>query len=157
MAFRRIVGGMALALLWLASATAHDPDKPNRHADRFEHYEGTRTCLECHEKEALTFFDSQHYQWRGGTPDLVHTEEQERLGKLTASGLVTSWSDRVGDIGATELAVTGAHALLAGSMRWTHRDPFDRLLVAQATIEAMALVTVDRALHGLPSPSILTW
>jgi hypothetical protein len=72
-----------MALACAASATAHDPDKPNRHADRFDHYEGTRTCLECHEKEALTFFDSQHYQWRGGTPDLVNTQEQERLGKLT--------------------------------------------------------------------------
>lgn len=82
---------------------------------------------------------------------------KERLGKLPASGLVTTWADRVGDIGATELAVTGAHALLAGSMRWTHRDPFDRLLVAQATIEAMGLVTVDRALRDLPSPPVLTW
>lgn len=62
---------------------AHDPDKPNRHLDRFEHYEGTKTCLECHEAEALTFFDSQHYKWRGGTPDLVNTADAETLGKLT--------------------------------------------------------------------------
>jgi Cytochrome c bacterial len=70
-------------LLVCANALAHDPEKPNRHADRFEHYEGTGTCLECHEEEALTFFDSQHYQWRGGTPDLVNTTEAETLGKLT--------------------------------------------------------------------------
>lgn len=80
------------ALVWVlgwvlagcaAGAFAHDPEKPNRHAERFEHYEGTKTCLECHEAEALTFFDSQHYKWRGGTPDLVNTEEMEKLGKLS--------------------------------------------------------------------------
>ena len=69
-----IVGGGALA---------HDANKPNRHVDRYEHYQGTKTCLECHEAEARTFFDSQHYQWRGGTPDLVNTTEMESLGKLS--------------------------------------------------------------------------
>lgn len=64
-------------------AFAHDPEKPNRHADRYEHYEGTKTCLECHEEEALTFFHSQHYQWRGGTPELVNTAEDVKLGKLS--------------------------------------------------------------------------
>ena len=70
-------------LLGCASGFAHDPEKPNRHQDRFEHYEGTKTCLECHEEEALSFFDSQHYQWRGGTPDVVNTGDAETLGKLT--------------------------------------------------------------------------
>lgn len=70
-------------LFGCAAALAHDPDKPNRHIDRFEHYEGTKTCLECHEAEALTFFDSRHYQWRGGTPDDVDNEKVETLGKLT--------------------------------------------------------------------------
>ena len=47
-----------------ANAIAHDPEKPNRHADRYEHYEGTSTCLECHEDEAMTFFHS-HLFWLG--------------------------------------------------------------------------------------------
>lgn len=82
---------------------------------------------------------------------------KQRLGKLAASGLLAAWPDRIADIGAAELAVTSSHGLLAGSMRWEHRDPFDRLLVAQATVEAMTLVTVDTALRDLPSPPILTW
>lgn len=53
------------------------------HADRWEHYEGTKTCLECHEDAALEFFHSQHYQWRGGTPNVVNTEAGTRLGKLS--------------------------------------------------------------------------
>ncbi len=71
------------ALLPVVVSHAHDDDKPNRHEDRFEHYEGTKTCLECHEEEAKTFFESQHYQWRGRTPDVVNTEEEQKLGKLT--------------------------------------------------------------------------
>ncbi len=82
---------------------------------------------------------------------------KERLGKLSAGGLVESWAERIGDIGATELHVDSRHAVLAGSMRWQHRDPFDRVLVAQATVEAMTLVTVDDALRDLPAPRILTW
>ena len=82
---------------------------------------------------------------------------KERLGKLRPSGLVEAWSARLAVIGAIELPLVGEHAALAGSMRWAHRDPFDRVLVAQATIEAMVLVTVDDALRDLPVPAILTW
>lgn len=41
------------------------------HKDYFEHYEGTTTCLGCHEGEAESFFHSQHYQWRGETPQIA--------------------------------------------------------------------------------------
>lgn len=74
---------LSCLLAFCGGVAAHDPEKTNRHVDRYEHYEGTATCLECHEEEARTFFDSQHYQWRGGTPDLVNTEEAEKLGKLS--------------------------------------------------------------------------
>ncbi len=72
-------------LLCSAGALAHDPEKPNRHADRWEHYQGTRTCLKCHRDEALTFFDSRHYQWRGGAPDPdeARAAVDVELGKLT--------------------------------------------------------------------------
>ncbi len=80
-----------------------------------------------------------------------------RLGRLDPVGLVENWDGRVGDIGATELDVRSDHLILAGSMPWSHRDPFDRVLVAQATIEAMTLVTVDRALTDLPAPRVLSW
>lgn len=78
-----------------------------------------------------------------------------RIGKLSAPGLTESWSHRLADIGADELAVTSEHALLAGSMAWEHRDPFDRLLVAQGIVESAVLVTRDEAISGLPAPRIL--
>jgi PIN domain nuclease of toxin-antitoxin system len=43
------------------------------------------------------------------------------------------------------LAVTHSHALQVALLARHHRDPFDRLLVAQAQLESVPLVTVDRA------------
>lgn len=51
------------------------------HQDYFEHYEGTSTCLECHDDAAEAFFHSVHYQWQGETPDLVGADDR-RLGKM---------------------------------------------------------------------------
>ena len=70
-----------------------------------------------------------------------------RLGKLDpARHLVATWSARVQDLRAVELPVSTEHALLAGSLDWPHRDPFDRLLVAQALAEDVPLVSADDTL-----------
>lgn len=80
-----------------------------------------------------------------------------RLGKLDAGDLPLTLLSRVSQVGATPLPVTVEHALFAGSMPWAHRDPFDRLLVAQATLNNLTLVTVDSALVSLPALQVLTW
>lgn len=46
----------------------------------------------------------------------------------------------------TPLAITQAHALAVGALPSHHRDPFDRLLVAQAKLEKLTLVSRDRRL-----------
>lgn len=50
------------------------------------------------------------------------------------------------------LAIMIVHALLAGALPPHHNDPFDRMLVAQASIEGLTLVTHDRRLnrYGVP-------
>jgi PIN domain nuclease of toxin-antitoxin system len=48
------------------------------------------------------------------------------------------------DNGYVELPVTGAHAAAVADLPPLHRDPFDRLLIAQARIEGLELVTADR-------------
>ncbi len=48
------------------------------------------------------------------------------------------------DNGYVELPVTGAHAAAVAELPPLHRDPFDRLLIAQARIEGLELVTADR-------------
>lgn len=54
------------------------------------------------------------------------------------------------DNGYDELVVTGAHAVAAGALPPIHRDPFDRMLVAQAQAEGMPLVTSDPVLGRYP-------
>lgn len=81
-----------------------------------------------------------------------------RLGKLAAARqLADAWEDRLRSIGAIELAISTRHALLAGTMTWEHRDPFDRILVAQAIVENVPLVTTDRAIVQLPGLQTVTW
>lgn len=47
------------------------------------------------------------------------------------------------------LPISLDHVRAAGLMQATHRDPFDRLLAAQARLDGMTLVTTDPKLHGL--------
>ena len=54
--------------------------------------------------------------------------------------------------GYSELAMTGAHAVAVDLLPPVHRDPFDRMLVAQAQVEAMTLLTADRVLARYPGP-----
>jgi PIN domain nuclease of toxin-antitoxin system len=46
------------------------------------------------------------------------------------------------------LAVTVEHGTLAGFLPGDHRDPFDRMLAAQAIVEGVALVSADPAFRG---------
>jgi len=49
-------------------------------------------------------------------------------------------------MGFVELPVTGAHAARVVQLANIHRDPFDRLLVAQSVVEPLTLLTNDRLL-----------
>lgn len=76
---------------------------------------------------------------------------KHRLGKLDgAQAVVLGYADHLARLGATELAMTGHHAMTAGALAWEHRDPFDRMIVAQAMIESVPVVTADRALAAFP-------
>ncbi len=67
---------------------------------------------------------------------------KHRLGKLPGAGpLAVDFAREVRRQGFAELPITLAHAQVAGALPGDHRDPFDRLLVAQAREEKMALVT----------------
>lgn len=61
-------------------------------------------------------------------------------GKLAASGDIAEWMRKNG---FDEIAIEVEHAVLAAELPQHHADPFDRLLVAQATIEELTLVTSD--------------
>ncbi|MFT4137256.1 hypothetical protein [Microbacterium sp.] len=42
-------------------------------------------------------------------------------------------------------------------MGWTHRDPFDRMLVAQSQLNGLRLVTKDAAILGFAEADCLSW
>lgn len=64
------------------------------------------------------------------------------LGKLDAP---EDLIERAEGAGAELLSITPRHARAAGALPYHHRDPFDRLLIAQAQLERCAIVTGDRA------------
>ena len=51
-----------------------------------------------------------------------------------------------------ELAISGAYAIAVDLLPAIHRDPFDRILVAQAGIEGLTLLTTDETLARYPGP-----
>ncbi len=65
------------------------------------------------------------------------------LGKVT---LPDTWAGVLARLGFDAMPVTAVHAEAVEHLPWHHRDPFDRLLVAQASVERCALVTADRRL-----------
>lgn len=52
----------------------------------------------------------------------------------------------------TELTITSAHAVFVESLPLIHKDPFDRILVAQATAEGITLLTADSTVAKYPGP-----
>ncbi len=64
--------------------------------------------------------------------------------------------DAIGtETGLTELPVTAAHASAIGLIDLPHKDPFDRMLLAQAAAEQLTLLTSDRILLGLGRPDVI--
>lgn len=54
------------------------------------------------------------------------------------------------DNGYVELSITGAHAIAISALPPIHKDPFDRMLVAQAMTENLLLLTADSRLSQYP-------
>jgi PIN domain nuclease of toxin-antitoxin system len=56
------------------------------------------------------------------------------------------------DNGYGELPVNGEHAVAIRALPLIHKDPFDRILIAQATIEGITLLTADPIVARYPGP-----
>lgn len=72
---------------------------------------------------------------------------KHRIGKLPgAERAITEFNQLIVSDGFTHLHVEYGHALKASGFTTEHRDPFDRMLAAQAIIEGATLVTDDAAM-----------
>lgn len=114
--------------------------------------------------------DTQCWLWMQAEPDRFSSETRKLLlapdNELFLSA-VSSWEiaikyalgklplpeppstyvpSRMQSSGVIGLAIEHAHALHVQSLPHHHRDPFDRLLVAQAQVEALPILSADRAL-----------
>lgn len=70
------------------------------------------------------------------------------IGKLSqARKLVENYAQVLHKASFSELPITTAHALRAGNLPIDHRDPFDRMLMAQAELENLPILTYDSAFH----------
>ncbi len=76
-----------------------------------------------------------------------------QLGKLRFPG---SFSDAVEQSEFSRLEITFAHAEAVRDLPAHHTDPFDRMLVAQATVEGLTLVSADRQLEPYRIPVMWT-
>ncbi len=71
-----------------------------------------------------------------------------RIGKLPeAKQIVEEYHQILQRAKFVELPISSVHALRAGSLPIEHRDPFDRMLMAQAELENLPIVTYDTAFH----------
>jgi PIN domain nuclease of toxin-antitoxin system len=69
-----------------------------------------------------------------------------RIGKLpNAAAVANDVAGTLADEGFSELPVSVRHAQRAGGLVGDHRDPFDRMLIAQAILDDLTLVSNERA------------
>ena len=79
-----------------------------------------------------------------------------RLGKLPDYAYVAeNYFEVLRKFGADELSVNTHHTHFAGKFVWTHRDPFDRLLAAQAVIDNLIFITNDPVFQELSWMAVL--
>lgn len=93
---------------------------------------------------ARAFIEDERIDRRLSAVSVWEVAVKRSIGKLKASG---RFHELLYEQGLFSLPVTDAHAGRIGELPFHHRDPFDRMLVAQAQIEDMSILTADPRLH----------
>jgi PIN domain nuclease of toxin-antitoxin system len=97
-------------------------------------------------REASRAIENQSNNVLVSAVSAIEVTNKFRTGKLNhAELLARDFESTILHHGFAPLSITVAHASLAGSLDIPHRDPFDRLLIAQARIEQLALVSNEKA------------
>jgi PIN domain nuclease of toxin-antitoxin system len=95
---------------------------------------------------ALAEIDSDENERFVSAVSAMEIATKFRLGKLPeAFVLANGFADETAAAGFQHLSVTVQHAQIAGNLAIPHKDPFDRLLIAQAMIEGMVLISNETA------------
>ena len=97
-------------------------------------------------REASRAIENQSNDVLVSAVSAIEVTNKFRMGKLKQAELLArDFEATILAYGFAPLSVTVAHASLAGSLDIPHRDPFDRLLIAQARIEQLALISNEKA------------
>jgi len=93
------------------------------------------------EDEANEIFISAASCWEIAT--------KHRIGKLpSVSAITANFEAAMAEDGFTGLPISIRHGQVAGALPGSHRDPFDRMLIAQAMLENLVLVSNERLFDG---------
>ncbi|PZU47900.1 MAG: PIN domain nuclease [Microbacterium sp.] len=84
--------------------------------------------------------------------------QKVRSGRMPgATGIVARWDELVAAMMAEDVALTSADMAHAAGLAWEHRDPFDRMLVAQAQRRGFTLATRDAAIRAYRGVECAAW
>jgi len=103
-------------------------------------------------REALTLIDDVDNQLLFSAASLWELAIKQGLGRADFQVDVKLLRRNLLRNGYAELSVIGEHAIAVADLPPIHRDPFDRLLVAQSTVEGLTLLTADRTVARYPGP-----
>jgi len=98
-------------------------------------------------KQALGILEDTSNQLYYSPISIWEIATKLQIGKLKPPLNAKNTRDGLDDMGCRELPVTTRHALAVGALSFVHKDPFDRMLVAQAFVEDMTLITTDSLLR----------
>lgn len=94
--------------------------------------------------DAQSFFFSSAAIWEVTIKSTLGRSDFAVDARLLRRGLLAN--------GATELPITSDHALAVSDLPWRHKDPFDRIHIAQARAEGMVLLTADPVVAEYGAP-----
>ena len=93
-------------------------------------------------KRAAAFITDEANEIFVSAASLCEISTKYRIGRLPNMGVfLGDYVSLLVDEGFMPLSITLAHAHLAGGLEGSHRDPFDRMLIAQALLESMTLIS----------------
>lgn len=78
-----------------------------------------------------------------------------RIGRFDGEPLLSAWGDVLAEMNAADLPIDSSDAAMAGRLNWVHKDPFDRMIVAQAARRGLTIATSDRQVIGGALTSVL--
>jgi PIN domain nuclease of toxin-antitoxin system len=100
-------------------------------------------------KHALSIIESGENEILVSAASAMEITTKFRLGKLPqAERLASRFAAEIAFEGFDELSITIAHAELAGQLPFEHKDPFDRLLIAQSRLGDLPLLSNEKLFDG---------